>query len=134
MFVFIYNIFIFFFFFSSRRRHTRWNCDWSSDVCSSDLSTSRATARPTMPAPMTAKSWCPPAGPGPSGGRESLQVIRSVGHQRADGRGDAVHGGDDLLLEHVGERQRDAGRGDPADGGIQQLESLIGDDGGDGAA
>src|SRR6266481_7870935 len=28
----------FFFFFSSRRRHTRWNCDWSSDVCSSDLS------------------------------------------------------------------------------------------------
>src|SRR6267143_5768198 len=28
---------IFFFFFSSRRRHTRWNCDWSSDVCSSDL-------------------------------------------------------------------------------------------------
>src|SRR5689334_10616954 len=28
---------IVFFFFSSRRRHTRWNCDWSSDVCSSDL-------------------------------------------------------------------------------------------------
>src|SRR5579862_6239771 len=28
---------VFFFFFSSRRRHTRWNCDWSSDVCSSDL-------------------------------------------------------------------------------------------------
>src|SRR6266481_995455 len=25
------------FFFSSRRRHTRCNCDWSSDVCSSDL-------------------------------------------------------------------------------------------------
>src|SRR3989338_1455398 len=25
------------FFFSSRRRHTRWNCAWSSDVCSSDL-------------------------------------------------------------------------------------------------
>src|SRR5438309_92172 len=29
------------FFFSSRRRHTRWNCDWSSDVCSSDLAVSR---------------------------------------------------------------------------------------------
>src|SRR5438034_8333273 len=27
-----------FFFFSSRRRHTRSLCDWSSDVCSSDLS------------------------------------------------------------------------------------------------
>src|SRR5256886_13188811 len=26
-----------FFFFSSRRRHTRFGCDWSSDVCSSDL-------------------------------------------------------------------------------------------------
>src|SRR6267142_780410 len=30
-------LFIFFFFFSSRRRHTRLTCDWSSDVCSSDL-------------------------------------------------------------------------------------------------
>src|SRR5690242_20965807 len=27
----------YFFFFSSRRRHTRLTCDWSSDVCSSDL-------------------------------------------------------------------------------------------------
>src|SRR2546427_8625508 len=26
-----------FFFFSSRRRHTIFDCDWSSDVCSSDL-------------------------------------------------------------------------------------------------
>src|SRR5256886_15075120 len=26
-------------FFSSRRRHTRFDCDWSSDVCSSDLKT-----------------------------------------------------------------------------------------------
>src|SRR5260221_5729198 len=30
---------LFFFFFSSRRRHTRSLCDWSSDVCSSDLLT-----------------------------------------------------------------------------------------------
>src|SRR2546430_23467 len=29
-----YNVY---FFFSSRRRHTRFDCDWSSDVCSSDL-------------------------------------------------------------------------------------------------
>src|SRR5256886_10183739 len=28
---------VLFFFFSSRRRHTRFDCDWSSDVCSSDL-------------------------------------------------------------------------------------------------
>src|SRR2546430_3175650 len=31
---------IYIFFFSSRRRHTRFDCDWSSDVCSSDLSAS----------------------------------------------------------------------------------------------
>src|SRR5256886_7757342 len=30
-------LFYTFFFFSSRRRHTRFDCDWSSDVCSSDL-------------------------------------------------------------------------------------------------
>src|SRR5256886_4262720 len=30
-------VFYVFFFFSSRRRHTRFDCDWSSDVCSSDL-------------------------------------------------------------------------------------------------
>src|SRR2546430_3772631 len=29
------------FFFSSRRRHTRFDCDWSSDVCSSDLNANR---------------------------------------------------------------------------------------------
>src|SRR5690349_22497979 len=32
------SFFFFFFFFSSRRRHTRSLRDWSSDVCSSDLS------------------------------------------------------------------------------------------------
>src|SRR5256886_9776356 len=35
------------FFFSSRRRHTRFDCDWSSDVCSPDLidgSAARITA------------------------------------------------------------------------------------------
>src|SRR2546430_8697796 len=33
-----------FFFFSSRRRHTRFDCDWSSDVCSSDLGLARSYA------------------------------------------------------------------------------------------
>src|SRR5205085_5853205 len=39
------------FFFSSRRRHTRFDCDWSSDVCSSDLNShrlSRGGVRPTI--------------------------------------------------------------------------------------
>src|SRR6266511_6259884 len=34
---------MFFFFFSSRRRHTRFSRDWSSDVCSSDLASLVAT-------------------------------------------------------------------------------------------
>src|SRR5216684_8535418 len=33
-------VLFFFFFFSSRRRHTRCSRDWSSDVCSSDLTLS----------------------------------------------------------------------------------------------
>src|SRR5579884_4361413 len=35
-----------FFFFSSRRRHTRWPRDWSSDVCSSDLLALQEAWRP----------------------------------------------------------------------------------------
>src|SRR5204863_5425781 len=34
------------FFFSSRRRHTRSLRDWSSDVCSSDLTVARETTEP----------------------------------------------------------------------------------------
>src|SRR5256886_12418134 len=43
------------FFFSSRRRHTRFDCDWSSDVCSSDLKGSRLMiqAGPAQEAPET---------------------------------------------------------------------------------
>src|SRR5687768_17635864 len=42
MVVLSYNVcFVFFFFFSSRRRHTRCSRDWSSDVCSSDLTRER---------------------------------------------------------------------------------------------
>src|SRR2546430_13439342 len=39
-----YWLSLFFFFFSSRRRHTRFDCDWSSDVCSSDLTADRERA------------------------------------------------------------------------------------------
>src|SRR5437762_13302528 len=37
------------FFFSSRRRHTRYIGDWSSDVCSSDLRRSGSRRRSTVP-------------------------------------------------------------------------------------
>src|SRR5215204_5647220 len=40
-----------FFFFSSRRRHTRSLCDWSSDVCSSDLV-------PGLPPGLTVEDMC----------------------------------------------------------------------------
>src|SRR2546430_3437833 len=33
------------FFFSSRRRHTIFDCDWSSDVCSSDLGLASASEK-----------------------------------------------------------------------------------------
>src|SRR3989440_7519779 len=41
---FFYCVFVYFF-FSSRRRHTRSDRDWSSDVCSSDLFTEADTFR-----------------------------------------------------------------------------------------
>src|SRR2546430_8910593 len=41
------------FLFSSRRRHTRFDCDWSSDVCSSDLTRLDPAAQ----------SWARRAGP-----------------------------------------------------------------------
>src|SRR6266480_6658311 len=40
------------FFFSSRRRHTRLTCDWSSDVCSSDLAREGVSAWTPMEAMM----------------------------------------------------------------------------------
>src|SRR5690606_40400672 len=36
------------FFFSSRRRHTRFSRDWSSDVCSSDLMGRMTKAKPML--------------------------------------------------------------------------------------
>src|SRR5256886_7776051 len=43
------------FFFSSRRRHTRFDCDWSSDVCSSDLEAT-ATFSPNRPSALGSTS------------------------------------------------------------------------------
>src|SRR5207253_5149548 len=48
----------FFFFFSSRRRHTRWPRDWSSDVCSSDLMAERSRISNSPPCRSMKKSIC----------------------------------------------------------------------------
>src|SRR3989475_9573553 len=45
----VFLLLCFFFFFSSRRRHTRFDCDWSSDVCSSDLLPPRLSRRHAGP-------------------------------------------------------------------------------------
>src|SRR5205085_4813788 len=51
MFFYLVGFFICnFFFFSSRRRHTRFDCDWSSDVCSSDLARDRSRLPPSAAA------------------------------------------------------------------------------------
>src|SRR2546430_13538893 len=47
------------FFFSSRRRHTRFDCDWSSDVCSSDLD---RHVGPDVAAPAAVAAGNEPAG------------------------------------------------------------------------
>src|SRR2546428_9313273 len=54
------------FFFSSRRRHTRSDRDWSSDVCSSDLASTSSCSCAASPASWTT-TWpgdcttCPPS-------------------------------------------------------------------------
>src|SRR5215510_16463561 len=46
-----------FFFFSSRRRHTRWPRDWSSDVCSSDLEGQAKCGTCHVPPLFTEPGW-----------------------------------------------------------------------------
>src|SRR2546430_16379027 len=65
-----------FFFFSSRRRHTRFDCDWSSDVCSSDLAGA-------VPPPGFGVGAV--AGAAVRGAGEGLQVGPVHGQRRAGG-------------------------------------------------
>src|SRR6202790_4951893 len=73
----------FVFFFSSRRRHTRYYSDWSSDVCSSDLCRARCTTAG------------PRSGEGSPG---ALQVRRPVLPAVQVGQGVVVAGVDGLQL------------------------------------
>src|SRR5439155_17880600 len=78
------KVFVFVFFFSSRRRHTRWPRDWSSDVCSSDLAPPpvlRTRARMTpaiVPTISVAPRGSPAASPGVT--RTYLNARRSEEH------------------------------------------------------
>src|SRR3989454_80421 len=66
-----------FFFFSSRRRHTRLQGDWSSDVCSSDLCTRSATLRNPSRLTRAAPSALPPQANGGTylGGRTASNTF-----------------------------------------------------------
>src|SRR2546430_17457886 len=68
------------FFFSSRRRHTRFDCDWSSDVCSSDLINSTPQLRHVLfekhQLPILKKTKT-----GPSTDYEVLEQLAAMGHE-----------------------------------------------------
>src|SRR2546430_5292675 len=64
------RILLCFFFFSSRRRHTRFDCDWSSDVCSSDLVFTETPTRDP--------------GPPPTLGQHTDAVLRELGYTNAE--------------------------------------------------
>src|SRR5256885_12444805 len=85
-------VFLVFFFFSSRRRHTRLQGDWSSDVCSSDLKVGRIPQHAGRP------EW---GGRPPGQTHEELSVL--VG-PRPLGRGGGV--GDVLLAQPRSEERR----------------------------
>src|SRR5438270_786881 len=53
------HLYLLFLFFSSRRRHTRFDCDWSSDVCSSDLGTGTSPSSPARSAPTSTCATTP---------------------------------------------------------------------------
>src|SRR5215510_11531733 len=72
------------FFFSSRRRHTRWPRDWSSDVCSSDLS----SASVDIGQQLTFEDSGPSAAIALAGG--SVTHDESSGAQAANGATDTV--------------------------------------------
>src|SRR5205814_7107411 len=73
---------LFLFFFSSRRRHTRCLSDWSSDVCSSDLSSRLIVCRHQQRrrrGPQTINRELPRRGdPHPARGGQRNRYIQSV--------------------------------------------------------
>src|SRR5690606_40312488 len=65
------------FFFASRRRHTRFSRDWSSDVCSSDLG---ERLRHCTSAVVEARAVTPPLGVSQTGSGRERNVGRAVIH------------------------------------------------------
>src|SRR5207253_3782553 len=81
------------FFVSSRRRHTRWPRDWSSDVCSSDLASLRAAwvkpDYPDSPRPPEGLQFEPPiqnVGPGGLLGDHPMYSLAPRSEERRVGK------------------------------------------------
>src|SRR6266566_4265017 len=118
------------FFFSSRRRHTRLQGDWSSDVCSSDLHDRRATAR--------ARDRAAGGPPGHHGGAGAVSLARGGGSRGADvgpgggeaarvpGAGAAARGEYDGLQ---GERRPHHAHGDRHEGRPREVSGAAGEPG-----
>src|SRR5690625_6018990 len=86
------------FFFSSRRRHTRWPRDWSSDVCSSDLGERFQTSVVVMRlATLTSGGDCPGLN----------AVIRAIVRTASNEFGDTVVGYEDGWVGLMEERRRE---------------------------
>src|SRR5688572_23361045 len=77
-----YVYFVFFFFFSSRRRHTRFDCDWSSDVCSSDLDAKPEVLFSFIPA-----------------GKQATQIMKAYGDLGLDKAGVKFIGPGDITTD-----------------------------------
>src|SRR3712207_8407190 len=67
-------IVLYIYFFSSRRRHTRYWRDWSSDVCSSDLVSIADSASPIAPLP----PFHPTTWPQPKQAATALNAFQSA--------------------------------------------------------
>src|SRR5688572_32513231 len=89
------------FFISSRRRHTRFDCDWSSDVCSSDLALSYNN--PSEQATQSVFAGRAAATAAPVGGNDLMQD-RAPAPARV--------GGDDVI-KTVKREEPKIGRNDP---------------------
>src|SRR2546430_4330344 len=77
------SLYLLFFFFSSRRRHTRFDCDWSSDVCSSDLGGVDGVEDPgggaeVPPGAEAAQPGAAPADARPGGDEAGVPVVGPV--------------------------------------------------------
>src|SRR5439155_13323447 len=98
------------FFFSSRRRHTRWPRDWSSDMCSSDL-TAAASVLDVFPDLDSLGRWAARGGTGCSllicvGGDGTLEAAAVAALGRSVPLLPVPCGGDSLFARALGQPGR----------------------------